>query len=175
MPRSGKAADFVYRMSLFEEPEVELSGKRIVVQGASAVGFHQADATSLEISDAALSTAIILGENYNKRNNKHFHVICDDETIPLVFLKLTDHTAIDPTSPLSAKSQRKNEDGDLRPYKASFVRAALMVMSARKEAQLQVRHQLKFFSKISFSCVSTISPLLVLSFWFSEKCYKIEN
>jgi hypothetical protein len=138
VPRSGKAQDFVYRVSLFEEPEVELSGKKFIIEDAASVGVHRSDASALEISDAALSTSLLLGQKYDKRNKKQFHVKCDDLQIPVIFLKFGDRS-VDPGSPLSASSQRKYQDGGFRQYRVSFVRAALLVASARKEAQLQVR------------------------------------
>jgi hypothetical protein len=59
VPRSGKAIDFVYRLSLFERPMVELSGKRFTVHDSAATGPHRADASSLEMSDAAISIALL--------------------------------------------------------------------------------------------------------------------
>eukprot|EP00979_Chaetoceros_neogracilis_P015398 scaffold5876_cov363-Chaetoceros_neogracile.AAC.2 len=62
--------------------------------------MHRADASSLEISDAAISTTLLLGQTYDTRNKKQFHVNCN-----------SNH---------------------------SFVsRAALLLTSSRKEAQLQ--------------------------------------
>ena len=120
VPRSGKAQDFVYRVSLFV---VELSGKK-----SASVGVHRSDAISLEISDAALSTSLLLGQKYDKRNKKKIHVKCDDLQISVIFLKF------------GGSSQRKQQDGRFRhEYRLSFVRAALLVASARKDAQLQVR------------------------------------
>jgi hypothetical protein len=135
VPRSGKAQDFfVYRVSLFEEPVVELSGKK-----SASVGVHRSDAISLEISDAALSTSLLLGQKYDKRNKTKFHVKCDDLQISVIFLKFGDRS-VDPGSSLPASSQRKQQDGRFRhEYRLSFVRAALLVASARKDAQLQVR------------------------------------
>ena len=138
VPRSGTEQDFVYHVSLFEKPEVELSGKKFIIEDAASVGVHRSDASSLEISDAALSTSLLLGQKYDKRNKKQFHVKCDDLQIPVIFLKFGDRS-VDPGSPLSASSQRKHQDGGFRQYRVSFVRAALLVASARKEAQLQVR------------------------------------
>ena len=115
-----KAQDFVYRVSLFV---VELSGKK-----SASVGVHRSDAISLEISDAALSTSLLLGQKYDKRNKKKIHVKCDDLQISVIFLKF------------GGSSQRKQQDGRFRhEYRLSFVRAALLVASARKDAQLQVR------------------------------------
>ena len=142
VPRSGKASDFVYRVSLFEEPEVELSGKRFIVQDASYVGIHRADASSLEISDASLSASLLLGQTYDKRNKKQFHVDCDDKGVPIVYLKMADQSAV-ASSPLSVQHHRQQDGGD-RPYRLSFVRAALLVTSSRKEAQLQVSFDVRF-------------------------------
>lgn len=136
IPRSGKVSDFVYRLSLFEEPEVELAGRRFIVQDASAIGAHRADASSLEVSDAALSAALLLGQSYENRLNKKYHVHCDESGIPVVYFKV--QTAnIDVNSPLSKPVPMKSEDG-LKPYKISSVRAALLITSARREALLQV-------------------------------------
>ena len=38
--RSGKAQDFVYRVSLFEEPEVEFSGKKFIIEDSASVEVH---------------------------------------------------------------------------------------------------------------------------------------
>jgi hypothetical protein len=139
VPRSGTEQDFVYHVSLFEKPEVELSGKKFIIEDAASVGVHRSDASSLEISDAALSTSLLLGQKYDKRNKKQFHVKCDDLQISVIFLKFGDRS-VDPGSSLPASSQRKQQDGRFRhEYRLSFVRAALLVASARKDAQLQVR------------------------------------
>jgi hypothetical protein len=53
VPRSGTEQDFVYHVSLFEEPEVELSGKKFIIKDAASVGVHRSDTSSLEFSDAA--------------------------------------------------------------------------------------------------------------------------
>jgi len=156
VPRSGKASDFVYRVSLFEEPEVELSGKRFIVQDASCVGIHRADASSLEISDASLSASLLLGQTYDKRNKKQFHVDCDDKGVPIVYLKMADQSA-DANSPLSAQNH-KQQNGGLRPYRLSFVRAALLVTSSRKEAQLQV----SFDGRFTLSCHNNDTKYLSL-------------
>ena len=40
IPRSGKAQDLVYRVSLFEEPNVEFSGKKFIIEDAASVEVH---------------------------------------------------------------------------------------------------------------------------------------
>ena len=141
VPRSGKAADFVYRVSLFEEPEVELCGKWFIVRYASCLGMHRADASSLEISDAAISTTLLLGQTYDTRNKKQFHVNCNSRGVSIMYLKIEDQS-VNASSPLSAQN-RKQHDNGLRPYRSSFVsRAALLLTSSRKEAQLQVSYNI---------------------------------
>ena len=58
-PRSGKALDFVYRNSLFEKPVIDLAGKQFTIQDSTIMGPHRADASALEMSDAALSYALL--------------------------------------------------------------------------------------------------------------------
>ena len=136
IPKAGKASDFVYRMNLYDEPEIELAGKRFVVQDASVLGAHQADASSLELSDASLSTALILGEKIDKRHNKHFHVKCDADGSPLAYLRVSEQQN-ETGSPL-AKAQSQSKQGTaFRAYRLSFLRASLLVQSSRQEAQLQ--------------------------------------
>jgi len=134
MPRTGRAIDFVYRMSLFERPIVELAGKRVVVQDSAALGAHQADASSLEISDAALSAALLMCDNAEamepRTNLFDFNIKCSSDGMPVVFMKLND---INKSHPVSLE---KSATG-VRPYRISFVRAALLTSSCRKEAQLQ--------------------------------------
>ncbi len=130
VPRSGRASDFLYRMTLFEEPAIELSGKHIIVQDAAAVGCHQADASSLELSDASLSTAILIGSN---EGSAQFQIRCDSVGSPVVFLKV-----IENPSALGSKTVEKKNSLVYRSFRISYVRAALMVASSRKEAQLQV-------------------------------------
>jgi hypothetical protein len=59
MPRTGRAIDFVYRLSFFERPMVDLAGKHFTIQDSSSIGTHRADASALEISDATLSYALM--------------------------------------------------------------------------------------------------------------------
>jgi hypothetical protein len=60
IPRNGKALDFVYRMNLFERPMIDLGGKHFTVHDSASFGTHRADASSLELSDASLSAAVIM-------------------------------------------------------------------------------------------------------------------
>jgi len=62
-PRSGKALDFVHRVSLFEKPMVELGGKKFVVHDAAS--SHRADASSLELSDGELLLLLMNALHYN--------------------------------------------------------------------------------------------------------------
>ena len=143
-PRNGKALDFVYRMSLFQRPTIELDGKRFTVQDSAARGPHRSDASALEISDAALSALLLTigrdvdgreskadsgGANDMDSDNKFKHKVeMGPDGYPMIFMKFN----------------RKHGDGqvatEIKPYRLSFVRAALVVTSARQEAQLQVRH-----------------------------------
>ena len=146
-PRTGKALDFVYRMSLFESPMVILDGKRFKIHDSSAQGAHRADASSLEMSDAALSAALhVIGRDYtdasasdgqgdaNSVNTGHSGSVFRNKVelapdgYPIIWMKYT----------------RKQDDSstatEIKPYRVSFVRAALLVTSTRQEAQLQVRY-----------------------------------
>lgn len=65
-PRAGKALDFVYRMSLFERPMVELAGKRFTIHDAAARG-HRSDASALEASDASFSYVLLrIGKEFGR-------------------------------------------------------------------------------------------------------------
>jgi len=113
----------VYRVSLFEEPEVELPGKQFIVQDASCLGMHCADAISLEISDTAISTSLLLGQTNDKRNKKQFHVNCYSRGFPIIYLKIEDQS-VNASSPLSVQN-RKQHDNGLRPYRSSLVTGKL--------------------------------------------------
>lgn len=136
IPKAGKASDFVYRINLYEEPEIELAGKRFVVQDASVLGAHQADASSLELSDASLSTALILGEKIDKRHNKHFHVKCGADGSPVAYLRVSEQQN-ETGSPLANAQSQSKQGNAFRAYRLSFLRASLLVQSSRREAQLQ--------------------------------------
>ena len=132
-PRAGKALDFVYRVSLFEKPMVELGGKKFVVHDASS--SHRADASSLELSDASMSAAIIVrgscGLNIcddSSSDSSTFSIKVSSDGTPLVLLRSN--------SPDSPGTDYKAKD-EARPYRPSFIRAAMFVKSARQEAQSQ--------------------------------------
>ena len=136
-PRSGKALDFVYRMSLFQCPTIDLDGKRFTVQDSAARGPHRADASALEVSDAALSALLsTIGRDYEPQERRAENADQKDiptvhkvemgpDGYPMIFMKLN-------------KKQGDQVSTEIKPYRLSFVRAALMVTSARQEAQLQV-------------------------------------
>lgn len=120
-PRTGKAMDFVYRMSFFEKPMIELGGKIFTVHDASSMGTHRADASGLEMSDAALSAALLaIGEAAGDENRQ---IENGEDGYPIIWMKFS----------------RKQDDAqiEVRPYRVSFIRAALLVSGARHEAQLQ--------------------------------------
>ena len=166
VPRTGKALDFVYRMTLFEKPTVELGGKIFTVHDSSAVGAHRADGSSLEVSDASLRVALLLfgsettvsknesAKNLNdsdstqknndstqdntgsKKNNQNTDITQSDprkDGQPMLLMKISDVSKSSESKPPT-----RTKSKSVRPYRPSFVRAALMVTSARQEAQLQV-------------------------------------
>ncbi len=52
-------------MLFYEKPTIEISGKRFIVHNRNWVlGPHRAEASSLELTDASLSTALILNGGY---------------------------------------------------------------------------------------------------------------
>lgn len=131
-PRTGKALDFIYRMSLFERPMVDLAGENFTIQDSSARGVHRADASSFEVTDASLSYVLLkCGKDYGISSNKEQN---DDKTrsgfrnvetgrdgYPVLFLRF---------------SKSGDQSGtEFKPYRLSFVRAALMISSSRQEAQ----------------------------------------
>uniref|UniRef100_A0A7S4HT17 PX domain-containing protein n=1 Tax=Odontella aurita TaxID=265563 RepID=A0A7S4HT17_9STRA len=168
VPRTGKAIDFVYRMSLFDRPVVELGGKKFSVQDSTTMGPHRADASSLEMSDASLSTTLLLyGSRFgfdNVESGRQDPEICsssgDIETstsqsketeaptnvagarlllgedgAPLVYMKLSTSSTSRPGA--SEETSGDQSGFEVRPFRPSFIRAALLVTSARQEAQLQ--------------------------------------
>jgi hypothetical protein len=118
-PRSGKAIEFVYKKLLFEPPLVDLGGKRFTVQDASAGrGVHRADASALEVSDASLSHLLLLvGKEYETGQTGR-PIECGPDGYPMLFQKLS-----------SKHGDQVNTE--IKPYRLSFVRAALMVASSR--------------------------------------------
>jgi hypothetical protein len=129
-PRAGKALDFMYRTSFFEKPMVELSGKKFVIHDASALLHHRADASCMELSDASLTAAIIL------RGSSGLNICYDENTTPRSFsIKISDDGS--PLVLLRANAPGKDTKDEARPYRPSFIRAALLVKSAKQEAQAQ--------------------------------------
>ena len=154
-PRTGRALDFVYRMSLFESPMIDLGGKRFTVHDSAAQSSHRADASSLEMSDAALSAALlVIGRDFSEsvdspddgsvasaRSNVRNKVELGPDGYPIIWMKYS----------------KKQNDGttstEIKPYRTSFVRAAMLITSTRQEAQLQV--------STKCSCVgNTATPLI---------------
>lgn len=129
-PRTGKALDFVYRSSLFGRPVVDLGGKKFIVHDAAS---HRADASALELSDASMSAAIMmrgacgLNMSVSLTSTSDFKIEVSSDGIPLVLLQASKSN----NSP--TQEQTKEET---RPYRPSFIRAALYVKAAKQEAQL---------------------------------------
>ncbi len=136
MPRAGKAIDFVYRLSFFERPMIDLAGKQFTVHDSAALGVHHTDGSAMELSDATLSAALcMLGDSLELPAApsttavagvpQYGGVQMGKDGYPVVWMKFT----------------RKQDDAqvEVKPYRASFVRAALMITASRQEAQLQVR------------------------------------
>ena len=153
VPRSGKALDFVYRMSLFEKPVVDLAGKQFTIHDSTARGHHRADASALEISDAILS-AILYGIGKEIGRDVHTFDVAEyrhrvelgSDGYPMIFMKFSSGTTDETNS-------------EIKPYRVSFVRAALMVTSARQEAQLQVRWKMMQHGRLG--CRVRISTLIL--------------
>lgn len=124
MPRPGKAIDYVYRMAFFERPMVDLGGKHFTVHDSSSLGTHRADASSLELSDASLSTSILMMDTSGDPEKAQQITEMGQDGYPIIWMKYS----------------RKQDDApiEVKPYRVSFVRAALLVTTARQEAQLQV-------------------------------------
>lgn len=146
-PRSGKALDFLYRMSLFERPMVELSGKVFTIHDSAVTGTHRADASSLELSDASLSVALLLaGRDWEETPSGS---IDEEESTGTSAAKKTKvEMGADGYPIMWMKFSRKQGDNnvvEIKPYRTSYVRAALMIASTKFEAQQQcllecVRH-----------------------------------
>ena len=145
-PRTGKAIDFVYRMRFFEDVMVDLGGKHFSVHDSSSLGVHRADASIMEISDASLSVALLtLSSREEEPETGQHGVQMGKDGYPVIWMKFS----------------RKQDDAhvEVKPYRTSFVRAALLVTSARQEAQLQVRpnhntHLFNLYSGDSYSFYS---------------------
>jgi hypothetical protein len=88
VPRAGKAIEFVYRMSYYERPMVDLSGKHFTVFDSTALGVHRADASALELSDASLSIALeIMAADATSGRGQRQHVELGKDGYPVVWLK----------------------------------------------------------------------------------------
>jgi hypothetical protein len=142
VPRAGKSLDFVYRMSLFECPMIELSGKKFTVHDSDVLGAHRADASSIELSDASLSVALLTaGQDWERElSEQDDHgrsrengapegqtgpgIEMGPDGYPIVWIKLH-------------KKQGDAITTDIQPYRASFMRAAMMLASTRQDAQRQ--------------------------------------
>ena len=160
-PRVGKAIDFVYRFHLFEKPIVNIGGKQFTVQDASLKGPHKADASALEISDATLSYALLtLGESVasdgddplgdsaiNEEESSKTMTVGglalqrgDEERPTVIFMKIkasqSSRTAGDAGSGTEQATATRTSS-IMRPFRPSFLRAALLQTSTRQEAQLQ--------------------------------------
>lgn len=127
--RAGRAVDFAYKTNLYEDPKAELGGKKFIVRNASS---PRADASSLELSDASLTASIIMrgscGLNVCDVTPGSFNIkVCDNGT-PLVLLRASRESG-------SAESSKAKDEA--RPYRPSFIRAALLVRSAKVEASSQ--------------------------------------
>lgn len=69
MPRPGKAMDFIYRLSFFENPMVDLRGRYFTIHDSAVLGVHRSDASVMEFSDASLSTVLcMIGESAGDMN-----------------------------------------------------------------------------------------------------------
>ena len=158
-PRVGKAIDFVYRFHLFEKPIVNIGGKQFTVQDASLKGPHKADASALEISDASLSYALLtLGDSVvpdggdpsgdgainEEESSKKMTVggltlQRGDEGRPtVIFMKIKSSQSSRAASDAgSGTEQAAASSSIMRPFRPSFLRAALLQTSTRQEAQLQ--------------------------------------
>ena len=134
-PRTGKALDFVYRSSLFGRPTVDLGGKKFIVHDASS---HRADASALELSDACMSAAIItrgarglnMSDSDSSTSTTNFKIQVSADGTPLVLLRANR------SSSSSGSPTKEGTEEEARPYRPSFIRAALYVKSAKQEAQL---------------------------------------
>lgn len=133
-PRTGKALDFVYRSSLFCRPTVDLGGKKFIVHDASS---HRADASALELSDASMSAAIItrgarglnMSDSDSSTSTTSYKIQVSADGTPLVLLRANKSNSS------SGSPTKEGTEEEARPYRPSFIRAALYVKSAKQEAQ----------------------------------------
>lgn len=149
IPRSGKAIDFVHRISLFEKPMVDLSGKRFTVHDAAITGTHRADASALEMSDATLSIALLkigTGWEYKEEEAVQFEEEETEAAQEMPQKKAMRRSSIEMGADgypiIWMKYTRKQGDkttAEVKSYRTSYVRAALLLATARQDAQQQVR------------------------------------
>jgi hypothetical protein len=132
-PRTGKALNFIYRMPLFESPVVDLAGEQFTIQDSTNRGVYRANASSFEVSDASLSYVLLkCGKDYGTTKHKEQRdgktrggfrkVETGRDGYPVLFLRFT--------------KSGDQVGTEFKPYRLSFVRAALMLTSTRQEAQL---------------------------------------
>ena len=147
-PRSGKAIDFVYRLSLFERPVIDVLGKKFVVQDGTNKGNHRADASSLELSDASLSNAVLIcGNNMSvedagnpiKRNSLELPDVSDNGEEDKKIQGKHHETVSEKDLSITIKVVNSGAQGKdlIKRFRPSFIRAVLLVTSARQEAQRQ--------------------------------------
>jgi len=148
VPRTGKAVDFVYRCSFFEKPMISLAGKHFTIHDSSKHSTHRADASSIELSDAALSTALYIlseeGHDHGTGAPRKSAVEMGKDGYPVLWMKFSasrkpDTASSDAGMASGTASSSSPAPFEVKPYRVSFVRAALMLTEARQEAQLQVR------------------------------------
>jgi hypothetical protein len=130
IPRSGKAIDFIYRMNFYERPMLDLGGKHFTAHDSASLGAHRADASALELSDATISVALLLIGSDEKTENG----VSENLPRPVIEMGKDGYPVV------WMKFSRKQDDAhvEVKPYRTSFVRAALLITAARQEAQLQV-------------------------------------
>ena len=119
---------------------VELSGKKFTVLDSSTMGEHRADASAMELSDASLSAALLTaGRDWESLLLGSIECKGDEvaaeipppgiemglDGYPIVWVKFY-------------QKQGEKFTTDIKPYRASYVRAALWLASTRVEAQRQV-------------------------------------
>ena len=127
-PRSGRAIDFIYRINLFENPVVEINSKKFYVTDSQ----HQSCASSLEVSDASICYALLAATE-----KLEFADECRYQEEPFVVLVMGNSSVGNQLK--IVKSGKKSSSKKMK-YKISFIRAVLLMMSSRKEAQLQVNN-----------------------------------
>jgi len=138
-PRTGRALDFVYRMGLFERPVAEISGKRFTIHDNTLLGPHRADGSCLEVSDSSLTVALIIAGGLSSSSLKSEQ---SAENCEQGSNEKKSVTSVTDVNNISIKLKRRGAQGEgvvehVKTCRASFIRAALYVASARQEAQLQ--------------------------------------